>query len=68
VLHGERVGRVLVALAHDRSAALRSALEAHRVPGSRIGRVTGTELVIRGEASGVACALGDLDAAWRTAF
>jgi phosphoribosylformylglycinamidine synthase len=68
VLHGERVGRVLVALDADRSAALHAALQAHGVPGSRIGRVTGTELVIRGEASSVACALGDLEAAWRTAF
>jgi phosphoribosylformylglycinamidine synthase len=68
VLHGERVGRVLVALDPDRSAALHAALEAHQVPGSRIGWVTGTELVIRGEASSIACGLGDLGAAWRTAF
>jgi len=68
VLHGERVGRVLVALDPDRSAALHAALDAHRVPGTRIGWVSGTELVIRGEASTIACGLGDLDAAWRTAF
>jgi len=68
VLHGERVGRVLVALVPERSAALSAALDAHRVHGARIGRVTGAELVIRGGSSSVACGLGDLEAAWRTSF
>jgi phosphoribosylformylglycinamidine synthase len=68
VLHGERVGRVLVALVPERSAALSAALDAHRVHGARIGRVTGAELAIRGGSSSFACGLGDLEAAWRTAF
>ena len=68
LLHGERVGRVLVGVRGDRVPRLAAALEAHGVTGRRIGTAGGSSLSVRIGSSDLSVGLGELGAAWRTAF
>jgi phosphoribosylformylglycinamidine synthase len=67
-LHGERVGRVLVAVASGDVARLGAALEAGSVRGRRIGTAGGDALRVEAGGSGLSCPVAELAATWRTAF
>ena len=67
-LHGERVGRVLVAVAPDDVARLGAALDAGSVRGRRIGTAGGDALRVEAGGSGLSCPVAELAATWRTAF
>ena len=65
-LFGERVGRVVVGVRPDRSAALRDALDAGGVEGERIGGAGGNVLRIEIGTHRIEAAVIDLARAWRT--
>ncbi len=67
-LHGERVGRVLVAVVPGRARQLRSALQAASVPGRRIGIAEGDALRIEAGGSSLSCAVPELASTWRLDF
>jgi hypothetical protein len=67
-LHGERVGRVLVAVASDEVARLRTALEVGSVQGRRIGTAGDDALRVEIGGSSLSCPVAELASAWRTAF
>jgi phosphoribosylformylglycinamidine (FGAM) synthase-like enzyme len=67
-LFGERAGRVVVAIAVDDAARLRTALDDAAVPGVCIGRAGGAELRVESAGGVLRESVADLAAAWRTAF
>lgn len=67
-LHGERAGRVVVGVPRERVAALRALLDAEDVSGVHIGAVGGSALSIAVGEHALTLGLGELAAAWRTAF
>ena len=68
MLHGERAGRVIVGIVSDRVPRLVAAAEAHGVTATRIGAAGGSELSIRIGDGELGVTVGELAAAWRTAF
>jgi phosphoribosylformylglycinamidine synthase II len=68
VLHGERVGRVLVGVDPSRSVELRAGLDRAGVRGSLIGVAGGPSLRIRIGSETVTATVDELETAWRTAF
>jgi len=68
LLHGERAGRVLVALPGVGAGRLGEAMATHRVRGRRIGEVGGSRLAIRVGGGSLEAGLADLVDSWRTAF
>jgi phosphoribosylformylglycinamidine synthase len=67
-LHGERAGRVVVALDPARRAELAEALSAAGVPGRRIGRAGGAELEMAVAGSRLSADIDRLASAWRVGF
>lgn len=65
---GERAGRVVVALARDRAAALRRATDAARVPAVQLGVAGGRQLDVRIGGARMVIPIAQLTDAWRTAF
>jgi phosphoribosylformylglycinamidine synthase len=65
-LFGERAGRVVVAVAPDRSARLASLAADDGVPARRIGAAGGDRLILRAGDAELGLDLAELDAAYRT--
>jgi phosphoribosylformylglycinamidine synthase len=65
-LFGERAGRVVVAVAPDRSARLASLAADGGVPARRIGVAGGDRLILRAGDAELGLDLAELDAAYRT--